>query len=201
MRNTLIILLFFLAGLLAGIFAILPEAISGEQMTLYVLYLLLFLVGIGVGANKQTLKLLRNVNLRIFLIPLSVILGTFLGTLVYSFFDDALTLRECWAVGSGFGYYSLSSVLIKEIASESLGVLALLSNIIREILTLLLAPVLSRLFGAFAPISSGGATSMDTTLPVITRSVGSEYAAVSVFSGLVLTLLVPLLVPLILQGG
>jgi uncharacterized membrane protein YbjE (DUF340 family) len=142
--------------------------------------------------------LLRSVNLRIFLIPLSVIVGTFLGTMVYSWFDETLTLRECWAVGSGFGYYSLSSVLIKEIAGESLGVIALLSNIIREIITLLLAPVLSRLFGRYAPISAGGATSMDTTLPIIIRSTGTEYAAVSVFSGLVLTLLVPFLVPLVL---
>jgi len=200
MKNTLIILLFFLTGLLAGIYSLLPETFSGDRMTLYVLYLLLFLVGVGVGVNKHTLKLLRSVNLRIFLIPLSVIVGTFLGTLVYALFDESLTIRECWAVGSGFGYYSLSSVLIKEIAGESLGVIALLSNIIREILTLLLAPLLSRFFGSFAPISSGGATSMDTTLPIITRSVGTEYAAVSVFSGLVLTLLVPFLLPLILQG-
>jgi uncharacterized membrane protein YbjE (DUF340 family) len=39
---------------------------------------------------------------------------------------------------------------------------------------------------------------MDTTLPIIIRSTGTEYAAVSVFSGLVLTLLVPFLVPLVL---
>ena len=198
MKNSIIIVLFFLAGLVFGIFAIFPETFSGNQMTLYVLYLLLFLVGIGVGANKHTLNLLRSVNLRIFLIPLSVILGTFLGTLVYSWLDDSLTLRQCWAVGSGFGYYSLSSVLITEIAGESLGVIALLSNIIREILTLLLTPLLSRVFGRYAPISAGGATSMDTTLPMITRTIGTEYAAISVFSGLILTLLVPFLVPLIL---
>jgi len=198
MRNSIIIVVFFLAGLLVGLFALLPEAFSGSRMTLYVLYVLLFLVGIGVGANKHTLKLLRSVNLRIFLIPLSVIIGTFLGTLVYSLLDDSLSLRQCWAVGSGFGYYSLSSVLITEIAGESLGVIALLSNIIREILTLLLTPVLYRVFGRYAPVSAGGATSMDTTLPVITRTVGAEYAAISVFSGLVLTLLVPFLVPLIL---
>jgi len=198
MRNTLIILIFFVAGLFFGLFAFLPDGLDGEEMTLYVLYLLLFLVGIGVGANRDTLKLLRSVNFRIFLIPLSVILGTFLGTFVYSLLDPSITLRECWAVGSGFGYYSLSSVLIKEIAGESLGVIALLSNIIREILTLLLAPLLSRIFGYLAPISAGGATAMDTTLPIITRSIGTEYAAVSVFSGLVLTLLVPFLVPLIL---
>jgi uncharacterized membrane protein YbjE (DUF340 family) len=198
MKNSIIIVLFFMAGLAFGMVAIFPETFSGNQVTLYVLYLLLFLVGIGVGANKHTLGLLRSVNLRIFLIPLSVIVGTLLGTLVYSLLDDSLTLRQCWAVGSGFGYYSLSSVLITEIAGESLGVIALLSNIIREILTLLLTPLLSRFFGRYAPISAGGATSMDTTLPMITRTIGTEYAAISVFSGLILTLLVPFLVPLIL---
>ncbi|MFP4622236.1 MAG: lysine exporter LysO family protein [Bacteroidales bacterium] len=198
MKNTVIILFFFVAGLLFGIYATLPEEMTGDEITQYVLYLLLFLVGIGVGANKNTLKLLRSVNFKIFLIPLSVIIGTFLGTFFYSLLDNSLALRECWAVGAGFGYYSLSSVLIKEIAGGSLGVIALLSNIIREILTLLLTPVIARTFGKYGPISAGGATSMDTTLPIITRYIGTEYVAMSVFSGLVLTLLVPFIVPLIL---
>ena len=198
MRNTVIIIFFFAAGLFFGIYASLPEEMSSDEMTQYVLFLLLFLVGIGVGSNKNTLKLLRSVNLKIFLIPISVIVGTFLGTFIYSLLDNSLTLRECWAVGAGFGYYSLSSVLIKEIAGGSLGVIALLSNIIREILTLLLTPVIARIFGKYGPISAGGATSMDTTLPIITRYIGTEYAALSVFSGLVLTLLVPFIVPLIL---
>ncbi|MBS3770762.1 MAG: lysine exporter LysO family protein [Bacteroidales bacterium] len=198
MRNTVIILFFFVAGLFFGIYADLPEEMGGDEMTRYVLYLLLFLVGIGVGANKNTLKLLKSVNLKIFLIPLSVIVGTFLGTFVYSLIDSSLNLRECWAVGAGFGYYSLSSVLITEIAGGTLGVIALLSNIIREIFTLLFTPFIVRIFGRYGPISSGGATSMDTTLPIITRYTGTEYAALSVFSGLVLTLLVPFIVPLIL---
>ncbi|MFP4042387.1 MAG: LysO family transporter, partial [Bacteroidales bacterium] len=102
MKNTVIILFFFVAGLLFGIYATLPEEMTGDEITQYVLYLLLILVGIGVGANKNTLKLLRSVNFKIFLIPLSVIIGTFLGTFFYSLLDNSLTLRECWAVGAGF---------------------------------------------------------------------------------------------------
>ena len=198
MKNTVIILFFFVAGILFGAMAIFPENFSGEKMTTYVLYLLLFMVGIGVGANKNTLKMLKAINYKILLIPVSVIVGTFLGTAIYSLLDADMTLRECWAVGAGFGYYSLSSVIITEMAGESLGVIALLSNIIREIFTLVFAPLIAKYFGKLAPISSGGATSMDTTLPIITRYSGTEYVAFSVFSGLVLTLLVPLLVPLIL---
>lgn len=198
MKNTVIILFFFVAGILFGTMAIFPENFSGEKMTTYVLYLLLVMVGIGVGANKNTLKMLKAINYKILLIPVSVIVGTFLGTALYSLLDADMTLRECWAVGAGFGYYSLSSVIITEMAGESLGVIALLSNIIREIFTLVFAPLIVRFFGKLAPVSAGGATSMDTTLPIITRYSGTEYVAFSVFSGLVLTLLVPLLVPLIL---
>jgi uncharacterized membrane protein YbjE (DUF340 family) len=198
MKGTIIILLFFAGGLTAGIFDFLPARFGGDQMTLYVLYALLLFVGIGVGANKNTLSILKSANWKIILIPLSVVVGTFLGTTLYAFFDPNLTLRECWAVGAGYGYYSLSSVIIKEMAGETLGVIALLSNIIREILTLIFTPLLAKYFGILAPVSAGGATAMDTTLPIITRYIGVEYVAFSVFSGLVLTLLVPFIVPLIL---
>jgi uncharacterized membrane protein YbjE (DUF340 family) len=198
MKGTIIILIFFAAGLMSGIFDLLPAHFGGDQMTMYVLYALLLLVGIGVGANKNTLSILKSANWKIILIPFSVVLGTFLGTTLYTLFDPELTLRECWAVGAGYGYYSLSSVIIKEMAGETLGVIALLSNIIREILTLVFTPLLAKYFGILAPISSGGATAMDTTLPIITRYIGVEYVAFSVFSGLVLTLLVPFIVPLIL---
>ncbi|MFP4605850.1 MAG: lysine exporter LysO family protein [Bacteroidales bacterium] len=199
MKGTLVILLFFTAGLLSGIVDLFPAYISGDRMTTYVLYALLFFVGIGVGANKEALYILKTANWRIILIPLSVIVGTFLGTTIYTLFDPSLTLRECWAVGAGYGYYSLSSIIIKEMAGETLGVIALLSNIIREIITLVFTPVLKRYFGFLAPISAGGATTMDTTLPVITKYIGIEYVAFSVFSGLVLTLIVPFIVPLLLS--
>ncbi len=90
------------------------------------------------------------------------------------------------------------NVLISEIATDTLGVIALLSTITREIITLLFTPLFARYFGKLAPISSGGATAMDTTLPVITKYIGSDYAIISVFSGIVLTILVPFLIAIIL---
>ena len=58
--------------------------------------------------------------------------------------------------------------------------------------------VFVKYFGKLAPIASGGATSMDTTLPVITKFTGTEYAIIAVFSGTVLTIIVPFLVTFIL---
>jgi uncharacterized membrane protein YbjE (DUF340 family) len=103
------------------------------------------------------------------------------------------------AVGAGFGYYSLSSIFIAQISGETLGVIALLSNIMREIFTLLMTPVLVLYFGKLAGIASGGATSMDTTMPVIVKYSGKEWGIVAVFSGVVLSVAVPFLVSFILK--
>ena len=98
------------------------------------------------------------------------------------------------AVGAGFGYYSLSGILITGSKGAELGTVALLSNIIRELLTLLGAPLLARWFGSLAPIAAGGATTADTTLPVITRTCGDELAVVSIYHGMVVDFSVPFLV-------
>lgn len=198
MKGSLIILSFFAFGVLAGIYDLLPEHFSQNDYSIYALYILMFLVGIGVGSNKKSLSLIKSVNFKILLVPLSVIIGTYIGVSVFSLLQDNLSLVDSLAVGSGFGYYSLSSVLISEVSSDTLGVIALLSNITREIITLLLTPLFARYFGKLAPIASGGATAMDTTLPVITKYIGSDYAIISVFSGVVLTILVPVLITIIL---
>ncbi|OFX90142.1 MAG: hypothetical protein A2W99_17635 [Bacteroidetes bacterium GWF2_33_16] len=197
MKGSLIILAFFVIGIIAGIYELLPLQLLQNDYSLYALYLLMFLVGIGIGSNKNALNLIKEVNLKILLVPFSVIIGTYIGVSAFFLIQDNLKISDLLAIGSGFGYYSLSSILISEIAGDTLGVIALLSNITREIITLLLTPVFVRYFGKLAPIASGGATAMDTTLPVITKYIGSDYAIISVFSGVVLTILVPILIELI----
>lgn len=199
MKNSFKILLFFIVGISFGIFHVLPLFITGKDLALYLLYLLLFLIGVSIGGDKKIWKMIKEINIKMFFLPLLVIFGTLLGVSLFSFLTPNLKIIEALAIGSGFGYYSLSSILITKISGEILGVIALLSNITREIVTLLISPMLARYFGKLAPIASGGATSMDTTLPIIIRSIGREYIIVSIFSGFVLTILVPFLVPLILK--
>lgn len=198
MKGSIIILAFFITGLLAGIYHILPDFLLENDYSLYALYTLMFLVGIGIGSNKKSIDIIKSVNIKIVLVPISVMIGTYIGVTIFSLLQDNLSFIDSIAVGSGFGYYSLSSVLITEMSGEQLGVIALLSNIFREIITLLFTPVFARYFGKLAPISSGGATSMDTTLPVITKYIGADYAIISVFSGIVLTVLIPFLIGIIL---
>jgi len=199
MKNSLIILAFFALGVILGVTGKLPDLMIQTDFSMYALYLLMFLVGIGIGADKNSWSVIRTMKVRIFLVPLGIIFGTFAGTALASLFLPDLKLKEVLAVGAGFGYYSLSSLFITQLSGETLGVIALLSNIMREITTLLATPVLVIFFGKLAGIASGGATSMDTTLPVITRYSGKEWGIISVFSGIVLTLLVPFLVTFILK--
>lgn len=98
------------------------------------------------------------------------------------------------ALSSGFAYYSLSSIFITEYRGAELGTIALMTNIIREMITLLLSPLLARVFGPLAPITSGGATTMDTTLPIITHTVGERYVPLSLYHGFVVDFSVPFLV-------
>ncbi len=199
MKTSIFVVIAFIIGIICGKFELLPESIARSQAGVYTLWILIFLVAIGIGSNIDVWKIAKRMHFKIVLVPLSVITGTLLGAGIFSIFLPDITMSQSLAVGSGFGYYSLSSVIISQLDGETLGLIALISNLIREIVTLLISPVFARFFGRLAPIASGGATTMDTTLPIITRVCGKDYAVIAIFSGMVLTILVPFLVPLLLR--
>ena len=196
MKGSLIILSFFATGLLVGIFRWLPPHFLNQNISFYVLCGLMFSVGISIGNDPSSIRQFRNINPRILFLPLMTIVGTWLGVLAVSFFIKNRSIADCLAVGSGFGYYSLSSILITQYKGIELGTIALLSNIMREILTLVFAPLMVKYFGKLAPISAGGATTMDTTFPIIVRSSGKNYAIVSIYQGIIVDFTVPFLVTL-----
>ncbi len=199
MKNSIIIVLFFTAGVITGVLRWMPEILLNKDLTTYALYILMFIVGIGIGGNTGAWTVLKKVNVKIILVPLTVVIGTYLGMFLLLPVLTDYSAKELLAVGSGFGYYSLSSIFIKRLHGDMLSTLALLANVMREISTLLFAPLLLKYFGKLAPIVSGGATSMDSTLPIITHVSGKEYAIISLFNGIVLTIAVPFLVTLILS--
>ncbi len=194
MKGSLIILAFFVAGLMVSYFGLVPPDILQNDLSSYVLYGLMFLVGLNIGYDKNILDTLKKTRPKVILVPLATLVGTLLGCAVISIVVPKYDMFECMAVGSGFGYYSLSGIFITQYKGAELGTIALLSNIIRELITLLFAPVLVTCFGKLAPISSGGATTMDTTLPVITKYSGSEFVLIAIFHGITLDLCVPFLV-------
>lgn len=192
LKSCLYIVLAFVVGLLAGLLNVLPsEWFAGTSI--YILYVLMFSVGASIGCDTVTLNNIGHISPGLALLPLMTILGTWLGSLLCSAFLDR-SPADCLAVGSGMGYYSLSSVLITEARGADLGAVALLSNVIREILAILAAPLFCRFFGRLAPISAGGCTTADTTLPVITRVCGRDFVVVAVYHGVVVDLTIPFIV-------
>jgi len=187
---------FFVGGILVGLAGWLPDGFvkADPEPFFYVLCVFMLLVGIGIGGDAKHWAQVRRASMRVFFVPAGIVVGTLLGSAAAWFLIGGYTLREVLAVGSGLGYYSLSCSIIKEAGYDSLGVVALFSNIFREIITLLLTPLMARYLYKLAPIASGGATAMDTTLPVITRFCGKEWTTISVISGIILTLLVPWLI-------
>jgi uncharacterized membrane protein YbjE (DUF340 family) len=196
MKGSLIIISFFILGTLCGLFDVLPFQIAETDISYYALCGLMFCVGISVGNDPQTLQNFRKLNPRLIFLPIMTILGTLAGSAVVSLILSQRSVTDCLAIGSGFGYYSLSSIFITEYRGAEMGTIALLANISREILTLLAAPLLVRWFGNLAPISAGGATTMDTTLPIITQTAGQQFVVISIFHGFVVDFSVPFLVTL-----
>ena len=197
MKGSIIIIAFFALGIAVGLqFSTcnLQFSIFNLHFSTFTLYALMFCVGISIGSDTKTLKSFKDVNPRLIMLPVMTVVGTLAGTAAASALLPHRHLFDCLAIGSGFGYYSLSSIFITEYKGAELGTIALLANIMREIITLLCAPLLVRYFGKLAPISMGGATTMDTTLPIITRTSGQDYVIVSIFHGFCVDFSVPFLV-------
>lgn len=184
-----------LGGFLAGRLLFEPQAWLDTTVT-YALALMVFLVGVDIGKNKNVLSEIRELGIRIMAVPIAVAGGSIIGAAVGGMLL-AMPLREAAAVGAGFGWYSLSGVMLSQLHSVELGATAFLANVIREIMALILMPLLVRYLGPLVAIAAGGATTMDSTLPMITKLTDAKTALVAFLSGLVLTGLVPVLIPLL----
>ncbi len=203
MKGNLKVLAMFLAGCLAGLFLVSPDA-DLHGWSLAVLYVLMFQVGMGMGSHPTLRHQLRQWNWGMVLTPLATIVGTLTFSAAASLVLSQWSVFDCMAVGSGFAYYSLSSILITQFKEPTLGMqlatelgtIALLSNIIREMMALMGAPLFRKYFGRLAPISAAGVNSMDVLLPVITRCSGSEVMPIAIFHGILIDFSVPFFVSL-----
>lgn len=200
MKNSIIVFLFFCAGCLLGFSG--EIKLDAHHISLYILYALMLQVGISIGSNKNLKQIIRQIRPKMLVIPLATIIGTLLFSALASLLLSRWSVFECMAVGSGFAYYSLSSILITQFKEPSiglqlateLGTIALLSNIIREMMALLGSPLIKKYFGKLAPISAAGVNSMDVVLPAITRYSGKEMIPVAILHGILIDFSVPLFV-------
>ncbi len=190
MKGSLCVLAFFISGIVVGHFELLPQSLVESDISTWALWAMLIMAGMSMGINVNAWRVVRDLKGLIILVPCTVFIGTVLGSMLAWIFLD-MGLRDVVAVGGGFGYYSLSSIIIGEFSGAKLASMALIANMSRELLTLLLAPFMVRYFGQLSSVASGGAASMDTCLPIITQSSGEHAAIIGIFSGMSLTFIVP----------
>lgn len=166
MRDSLIVFVFFAVGVALGYADAVPTWLLDPDLPMIILSVMVVLVGLGLGAGDNLHYMLRTFNWRMLLLPLCTIVGTLLFSALGVLVLRGFSLTDCLAVGSGFGYYSLSSVLIADLKSATLGVqgaaelatVALLANVVREMIALFGMPLFARWGGPLAPISVEGVT-------------------------------------------
>ncbi|EJX08404.1 membrane protein containing DUF340, prokaryotic membrane [gut metagenome] len=200
MKGSLLVTGFFVLGCILG--AVGHLSYDVHNVSLYILYALMLQVGVSIGSNKNLKALVGALQWKMLVIPLGTIVGTLLFSALASLLLSRWSVFDCMAVGSGFAYYSLSSILITQFKTPSvglqlateLGTIALLANIFREMMALLGAPLIRRYFGKLAPISAAGVNSMDVVLPVITRCSGKEVIPIAILHGILIDMSVPFFV-------
>ena len=191
------ILVVLVLGIGAGY--ILPENISGfiDSASSYMLLVLLFSVGIDMGLNKEVFTRIKELGFKILLIPFGVVVGSLCGGAITSFLVN-LPVKDSLAISAGLGWYSLSGIMITEAGNPVAGTIAFLSNVFREMLTFVVVPYIASHLNYYCAIAPAGATAMDTTLGIISRNTDATVAVLSFVSGVICTLLVPVLVPIFL---
>ena len=178
-----------LIGFLIGLSG-LPFLQHATEASEYTLIFLLFLIGIQLRNNGMTLRQIV-LNRRGMMVAVVVMVSSLLGGIINAFILD-LPLKTGLAMASGFGWYSLSGILLTESYGPVIGSAAFFNDLARELLAIMLIPGLVRRSRSTA-LGLCGATSMDFTLPVLQRSGGVVIVPAAIVHGFILSLLVPIL--------
>jgi uncharacterized membrane protein YbjE (DUF340 family) len=187
-------LLAVVAGALAGLW-LLPAWPLVDDVATWSLMVLLLLIGLQLrNAGLSLRRLLFNrhgLSIALVLAGSSLLAGLIASVWL------PLGAADTLALASGFGWYSLSGIVIGDALGPAWGGVAFLNDVIREIIALAIIPALIAARPAVA-IGYGGATAMDFTLPVIRSHGGLECVPVAIASGFILSFLSPILMAVFL---
>lgn len=159
----------------------------------YSLYILMFSVGISIGMNESILEKIKKYNSTILLVPIGVIIGSLIGGIVCSWLLD-MDLIHSIAISASMGWYSLAGVMLESLVNAQIGTIAFLSSLMREFLAFIMIPILVKYLNSYAAIAAAGATSEDTTLPMLIKYSSEEYIIISVINGVLCSVAVPILI-------
>lgn len=185
-------------GVLSGYLFIPDIVIEYSEYGITVgLCLLLFLVGLDIGRQGSVFQDMKKIGFKVLIIPLAIIVGT----LVFSGIAGLLlplSIKETMAIGAGFGWYSLAPIILADYSAK-ISAISFLHNIMREVLGLIIIPIVAKKIGYIESVSLPGAAAMDTCLPVIEKATNSSTVIYAFVSGIAITIAVPILVPFIIN--
>lgn len=150
------------------------------------LYVLLFMIGVDIINSPFQL---HTINRRILFMPIPIIISSSIGGIVLAWLLG-MDVRYGLLFSGGYGWFSLSGIMVTAHVGEFYGATALLTDLFRE----LIAIVVLFFVGARYPnasIAISGATAMDTTLPIIKKTAGNAYIVQAIYIGAIFTLIVP----------
>jgi uncharacterized membrane protein YbjE (DUF340 family) len=189
---------YILAALILGCFAgylnnnlltVIPNGLISEQLFTLALIAILFVFGFSFALDKEAMKKMRKTGLRIVAFPVLVAVGSLVGGLLAGLLLQ-ISLSGAMAVSSGYGWYTLSGPMMGQLLGPKWGTLGFTANFFRELITITTIPFMVML-DRYAPIASGGGTTMDTTLSVIVRYCGKDTLIIAFSNGLILSLIAP----------
>lgn len=187
-----------IVGLLFGFFLAPDAVVNASQMIINcALIFLVFTVGIDLGMQSNLWESIKKAGFSVFLLPFAVVLGTLtMGTLTAIILP--YTAGEMLAVSAGLGWYSLVPAMLLDYSSE-LSAVSFLHNVMRELIGIMLIPVVASKVGWLECIGLPGASTMDVCLPVVERCTSPKMAIYAFVSGAVLSLIVPFMIKLIMN--
>ncbi len=169
-----------------------------DTILLNALNIIALIAGIEIGGNKNIIK--KMINPKTLSLMLAVPAANFVGSMLGGVAVGMLLgvgFKDCLLISGGMGWYSFSSVVISAMYSTEIGTMSFIANVMREMLSFLLVPIAAK-FTDLPCVSIGGASTMDSTLPVILKCTNTQIAVLGFINGLVITLIVPFLITALL---
>ncbi|ANF81965.1 hypothetical protein A3K93_07005 [Acinetobacter sp. NCu2D-2] len=158
--------------------------------TWHLLLAFMFLIGLDLAYSPLDRSWL---NWKIMLVPVGCIIGSCIGALISAGFIYHISLKDLIMLSQGYGFYSMTGVVVTELKNAELGSIALMNDLFREIIAILLMYIIGWRYPRSA-ISAAAATAMDVTLPMVKQACGNEFIPHAMLSGFILSVLAPIAV-------
>lgn len=164
----------------------------GNVMTLG-LCIMIGSIGFDMGLSGTVIAQVKHIGFRVLIFPAAVIVGTAVSSVIISFFLP-LSVRECIAIGFGFGWYTFAPVAISSAGYVMAGAVSFMHNVFRETFGIILLPILAKKIGYIEACSLPGVAAGDMGLSLVEKALRPDIVVYSFAIGMSESILIPLLV-------